>query len=63
MIALAKFFSYVIGFRRVVVLAIGSVRKGAVDDRRLYIFGYFFHNFSPGGADSLFPTYRTQTEK
>ena len=41
-IALAKFFAYIIagsiGFQRVAVPAIGSVRKAAVDDRRLHIF-------------------------
>ena len=47
MIILAKFFSYVsagsIGFRRVAVLAIGSVRKGVVDDRPF--FKIFFSKF------------------
>ena len=41
-IALAKFFVYVIagsnGFERVVVLPIGLVRKGAVNDCHLEIF-------------------------
>ena len=41
-IALAKFLAYVIagsiGFRRVAVLAIGLVRKGAVNDCHLEIF-------------------------
>ena len=55
MIALAKYFAHVIagsiGFQRVVVLAIGTVRKAAVDDRRLRIFWTFFFK-------SLAPTVR-----
>ncbi len=43
-------------FDRVSASEIRSVRKEAVDDRRLRIFGYFFHIFSPDGADSLFQT-------
>ena len=65
-IALAKFFTYVIavsiGFQRVAVPPIGSVRKAAVDGRRLCIFWiFFFQMFSPDGADSPFQTYRTHT--
>ena len=52
------FFVYVntgsIGFRRVAVLAIGLVRKEAVDDRRLDFFGYFFYIFSPTVRIPLF---------
>ena len=47
-IALTKFFAYVIAdsikFQRDVVRAIGSVRNGAVDGRRLGIFWIFFKN-------------------
>ena len=65
--ATIAFFSYVIadsiGFRRVDLLAIGLVRKGAVDGRRLRIFWIFFLIYSPYVADSPFQTYRTHTEK
>ena len=50
-IALAKFFANIIagsiGFRRVAELAIGFVRKAAVDDRRLHIFWTFFKFLAP----------------
>ena len=61
---LAKFFACVnassIGFQWVVVPAIGSFGKGAVDDRRSRIYKTFFLNFSPHVTDSPFQTYRTE---
>ena len=55
MITWVKFFVFVmagsIGFQRVAVLAIGLVRKAAVDDRHfLILLDTFFHIFSPDGA-------------
>ena len=46
-IVLAKLYACIIvgsiGFQRVSMLAIGSVRKGAVDDPRFHIFSILFH--------------------
>ncbi len=50
-----------ITFQRVAVLAIGLVRKGAVNDSRLCITGIFSHIFSPHGTDFPFQIYRTHT--
>ena len=62
-IAMAKFFAHVIagsiGFRRVVVLAIRSVRKGGVDAPRFLIYGTLFYVVSPHNANSRFQMYRT----
>ena len=66
-IGLAKFFAYVcassIGFERVAVLAIGLVRKGAVNNSRFHIFGIFFHFFSPYGTHSPFQINDTHTHR
>ena len=52
-------------FQWVAVLAIGLVRKGAVDDSRLLVFLQIFHIFNPHGVDSASLMYRTyiQTDR